>query len=97
MHADSLHEHLNHFIQSTKALKGDELVNAKATFNQYVASATQSLDAIGCGISERAKTSVKAGNDYVHAHPWRLATIGTGILLLGLGASCLKKKKCCDC
>ncbi len=95
MHTDTLQEQLNHFIKSTRALTGDELAHAKEAFAQYVDSATQSLDAIGSSITDRAKTSVKASNEYAHAHPWRLAAIGTGMLLLGLGAKCMKKKRCC--
>ncbi len=95
MHTDTIQEQLNHFIKSTRALTGDELAHAKAAFAQYVDSTTKSLDAIGSSISDHAKTSVKAGNDYAHAHPWQLAAIGTGMLLLGLGAKRMKKKRCC--
>lgn len=97
MHTDTLQEHINNFVKSTKTLTGDELMHAKATFNKYVESATHSLDAVGCSISERAKTSVKASNEYAHAHPWRLAAISSGILLIGLGVSRIKKNKCSNC
>jgi hypothetical protein len=94
---ENIQDHINHFIKATKSLTGEELMQAKETFNKCMNAATQSLDSIGCTVSDRAKTTAKAGSEYAHDHPWQLIGIGAGLLMLGLGAKCMKKNSCHAC
>ncbi len=69
-------------IQSTTSLSGEDLTRAKAKLHARVAAAKDSVHKIGNPLVERARSTVKDADNYVHHQPWRSVGIAAGVSLL---------------
>ncbi len=72
-------------ITSATSLTGEDLTRAKAKLGARVASAKAAAEEMGGVVVDRARKTIKVGNDYVHEQPWQAIGIGAALgLLLGL-------------
>lgn len=75
-------EDIEDFVKNTTALTGQDLARAKAKLNERVAAARVRVDELGGEIADRARTTARTTDSYVHDHPWQAIGIGAAIGLL---------------
>lgn len=72
-------------VKATTSLTGEELAEAKAALSARVLAARQSAETMGDEIADQARSTAKATNSFVHAHPWQSIGIGAALgLLIGI-------------
>ncbi len=69
-------------IISKTSLTGDDLARAKAKLRERIATARASMNKVGGAISDKARSSAVATNNYVHEQPWKAVGIGAAIGVL---------------
>jgi ElaB/YqjD/DUF883 family membrane-anchored ribosome-binding protein len=69
-------------IQSTTSLNGEDLALAKAKLYARVASAKESIQKISSPLVDRARSTVKGTDSYVHDQPWPAIGIAAAASLL---------------
>ena len=76
---------VEHLIEETSSLTGEELDQARVKLNERIATARNLVEKKGNSLTRQARKSVAAGNKYVHQQPWQI--VGAGVaagLLIGL-------------
>lgn len=76
---------IEEMIKATTSLTGEDLTRAKAKLSARVTKAKESIDEMSGVIAERARSTAKITDSYVHAQPWQAIGIGAAVgLLIGL-------------
>lgn len=70
-------------IKSTTSLTGEDLAAAKVKLEARIAAARDSMAELGGTITQRARKSAAATNNYVRENPWQAIGVGAlvGVLL----------------
>ena len=72
-------------IKDMATLTGDDLAQARNKLNSRIEAAKVSAEAVGESISQRAKQTAEASNNYLHEKPWTVLGAGAAIaFVLGL-------------
>jgi ElaB/YqjD/DUF883 family membrane-anchored ribosome-binding protein len=69
-------------IKDTTSLTGEELAQARDKLNERVAKARAVVEAAGESITQRARHTAEATNDYVHQKPWMALGAGAALAFL---------------
>ena len=64
-------EDIEDLVKETTSLTGEELNRAKAKLSERVASAKESIEAMGSDLTKRARKGATVTNEYVHDQPWK--------------------------
>ena len=76
---------IENLVKATTSATGEELTKAKEALNARVTAAKDSVEAMGDAMADRARSTVKKTNTYVHAHPWQSLGIGAALgLIIGI-------------
>lgn len=72
-------------LKETASLTGDDLNRAKAALSARVSAAKESIEDLGCSVSEQVRKSGAMTNEYVHAQPWKaIGAVAAVAFVLGL-------------
>ena len=72
-------------LKETATLTGDDLNRAKAAISARVSAAKESIDGLGCSVSDRVRKSSALTNEYVHEQPWKaIGAVAAVAFVLGL-------------
>jgi ElaB/YqjD/DUF883 family membrane-anchored ribosome-binding protein len=69
-------------IKASTSLTGDDLARAKANLSARVATARAFVEEMPGAMSDRARDTVKAADDYVREQPWQTIGITAAVGLL---------------
>jgi ElaB/YqjD/DUF883 family membrane-anchored ribosome-binding protein len=73
---------IEELIKATTSLTGEDLARAKAKLNARVTKAKESVEELSGIIAERARSTAKITDSYVHEQPWQAIGIGAALGLL---------------
>ncbi len=73
---------IEELIKATTSLTGEDLARAKARLSARVTAAKESVEEMGDAIADRARSTAKITDSYVHAQPWQAIGIGAVLGLL---------------
>jgi ElaB/YqjD/DUF883 family membrane-anchored ribosome-binding protein len=73
---------IEELIKATTSLTGEDLARAKARLSARVTAAKESVEEISGAIADRARSTAKITDSYVHAQPWQAVGIGAALGLL---------------
>jgi ElaB/YqjD/DUF883 family membrane-anchored ribosome-binding protein len=70
-------------ITETTSLTGADLIRVKAKLSARVAAAKESIQEMSTAVTQSARKTAAATNNYVHEQPWQAVGIGAvvGVLL----------------
>ncbi|WP_339523902.1 DUF883 family protein [Pseudomonas sp. EA_35y_Pfl2_R111] len=72
-------------IKDMATLTGDDLAQARNKLSSRIEAAKVSAEAVGSGLSQRAKQTAETSNNYVHEKPWTVVGASAAIaFVLGL-------------
>lgn len=76
---------IEQLLKETKSLTGEEFEQARTQLNQRVATARNSVEKMKGSLSDQARKSIAAGQQYAHKQPWQIAGAGAALgLLIGI-------------
>jgi ElaB/YqjD/DUF883 family membrane-anchored ribosome-binding protein len=73
---------IEELVKATTSLTGEDLARAKAKLSARVIKAKESVEEMSDVIAERARSTAKITDHYVHAQPWQAIGIGAAVGLL---------------
>jgi ElaB/YqjD/DUF883 family membrane-anchored ribosome-binding protein len=73
---------IEELIKATTSLTGEDLTRAKAKLNARILKAKESVDEMSGVIADRARSTAKITDGYVHEQPWQAIGIGAALGLL---------------
>jgi ElaB/YqjD/DUF883 family membrane-anchored ribosome-binding protein len=69
-------------IKATTSLSGADLDQATAKLNARILGARESVEHMTDAVSQKARSTARITNSYVHENPWQAIGIGAGLGLL---------------
>lgn len=73
---------IEHLIEQTTSITGEDLARAKARIGERIAEARHAVSETGTAIAEGTRRNADLANRYVQERPWTM--IGIGVALGGL-------------
>lgn len=73
---------IEHLIEETTSITGEDLARAKARIGERIAKARHAVSETGTALAEGTRHNADVANRYVHERPWTM--IGIGVALGGL-------------